>query len=152
MKWNPISLTGVAIATLSALFFIFTFLADLFGLHTNPYLGIVFFLVVPTIFVIGLLMIPLGLLIARRRRAKGLEPQTWPTIDLNQPRHRRVALTVLSLTIVNLLIVSLAAYKGMEYMDSPSFCGQVCHTPMHPEYTAYLQGPHANVECVHCHV
>jgi hypothetical protein len=152
MKWNPISLTGIAIATLSALFFIFTFLADLFGLHTNPYLGIVFFLVVPAIFVIGLLMIPAGIIMARRRRAKGLEPQTWPTVDLNQPRHRRIALTVLSLTIVNLLIVSLAAYKGMEYMDSPSFCGQVCHTPMHPEYTAYLQGPHANVECVHCHV
>jgi len=47
MKRNPISIVGVAIATLAAFFFIFVLLADWFGLHTNPYLGIIFFLVAP---------------------------------------------------------------------------------------------------------
>src|SRR5262249_17529393 len=27
-----------------------------------------------------------------------------------------------------------------------------CHTPMHPEYTAYQVSPHARVPCVECHV
>ena len=42
-----------------------------FGLHTNPYLGIVFFVVVPALFIAGLLLIPLGAWIERppaRRR------------------------------------------------------------------------------------
>jgi hypothetical protein len=152
MKRSPLALIGVAIATLSALFFVFVLLADWFGLHTNPYLGIVFFLVVPAFFVGGLLLIPAGLLLARRRRQKGLDPQTWPAIDLNSPRHRRIAMTVLSLTLANLLIVSLAAYKGIEFMDSPTFCGAVCHTVMQPEYAAYRDGPHARVACVQCHI
>ena len=52
---------GAALVTLSAVLFLFVFLLDLFGLHTNPYLGIVFFLVMPALFVLGLLMIPLGM-------------------------------------------------------------------------------------------
>jgi len=48
--------------------------------------------------------------------------------------------------------VSLAAYKGIEFMDSPQFCGQVCHTVMEPEFTAYQDGPHSRVRCVDCHI
>src|SRR5262249_35262695 len=32
------------------------------------------------------------------------------------------------------------------------FCGQVCHTPMTPQYTAHAVFPHAKVDCVSCHV
>ena len=58
-----------AIVTLSAVLFLFVFLLDLFGLHTNPYLGIVFFLILPAFFVLGLLLIPLGVVLERRRAA-----------------------------------------------------------------------------------
>ncbi len=51
-------------------------------------------------------------------------------------------------TLVNLLFVSLAAYRGIEFMDSPTFCGHVCHTVMEPEYTAYRDGPQSLVACV----
>jgi hypothetical protein len=37
-------------------------------------------------------------------------------------------------------------------MESPSFCGQVCHTPMQPQFAAWQRGPHAQVACVTCHV
>jgi hypothetical protein len=37
-------------------------------------------------------------------------------------------------------------------MDSPQFCGQVCHTVMKPEFTAYQDGPHSRVACVQCHI
>jgi NapC/NirT cytochrome c family protein len=152
MKRHPLSIAGVALVTLSAVVFLFVLLLDMFGLHTNPYLGIVFFLILPAFFVLGLLMIPAGLFLERRRRARGLEPLQLPRIDLNDPVHRRGVLAVTVLTLVNVLIVSLAAYKGIEFMDSPQFCGQVCHTVMEPEFVAYQDGPHSRVRCVDCHI
>ena len=37
-------------------------------------------------------------------------------------------------------------------MESPSFCGQTCHTPMHPQFTAWQDAPHSQVACVQCHI
>src|SRR5215204_5555443 len=151
---SPISLAGMVLTTISAVVFTVVLLADLFGLHTNPYLGIVFFLVLPALLVLGLVLIPLGAWVERRRRAAGKPPASleWPRIDLNDPHHRNVAVILLALTIANIVIVSLGAYKGVEYMDSVGFCGQTCHTPMKPELVAHLQGPHAKVTCVACHI
>jgi len=58
---------------------------------------------------------------------------------------------VLVATIVNLLVVAVASYRGASYMDSPQFCGQSCHV-MHPEYTAYKISAHSHVDCVECHI
>jgi len=144
----------MVLTTVSAVVFLIVFLADLFGLHTNPYLGILFFLVLPGVFVVGLVVIPLGAWLERRRRARGRTPSQlhWPRIDLNDPIHRRAAVFTFALTMANIVIVSLAAYRGVEYMDSPQFCGQVCHTVMKPEFTAYQDGAHSRVTCVQCHI
>jgi hypothetical protein len=53
---------------------------------------------------------------------------------------------------VNVLILSLAAYSGIHYMDSNEFCGKVCHTVMEPEFAAFQDGPHSRVGCVQCHI
>ena len=52
---SPLSIAGMVLTTISAVVFLVVFLADLFGMHTNPYIGIVFFLILPGIFVFGLL-------------------------------------------------------------------------------------------------
>jgi hypothetical protein len=148
---NPMSLTGVVLATVSAVAFLVVFLADLFGLHTNPYIGIVFFVVLPGVFLLGLALIPLGGWLARRPTGSTGEAQ-WPRFDLNDPAQRRVAAMILVLTLANIIIVSLATYRGIEYMDSVQFCGQGCHTVMKPEFTAYQDGPHSRVTCVQCHI
>ena len=62
------------------------------------------------------------------------------------------AVAAFALTMANVVIVSLAAYRGVEYMDSVQFCGQVCHDVMKPEFQAYQDGPHALVACVQCHI
>src|SRR5579864_2793421 len=49
---SPISVAGMVLTTISAVLFLVVFLADVLGLHTNPYIGIVFFLVLPGLFVI----------------------------------------------------------------------------------------------------
>ena len=99
---NPLSIVGGYVVTVAAGLFLAFFLVDLFGLHSNPYLGIVFFLIVPAIFVFGLLLIPIGMLLERRRQARGLTaPRAWPKLDLNLPSHRRMVMAIAALTLVN---------------------------------------------------
>ena len=151
---NTLSVAGALLATFSAVLFLVVFLADLFGLHTNPYIGIVFFLILPGFFVFGLLMIPFGAWIERRRRhgGKPTSDGLWPKFDLNDPAQRNAAAIVFVLTLANIIIVSLASYRGIEYMDSVQFCGQMCHDVMQPEFVAYQDGPHSRVACVQCHI
>jgi hypothetical protein len=147
---NRVSAVGVALTTASALLFLFLLLLDLLGFLRNPYVGIVIFVLVPALFALGLLLIPLGLWLERRRR--GEPPTTWPSLDLKDPTTRRVTASVGVLTLVNLAIISLASYGAVEYGESQAFCGQVCHEVMGPEFVAHQAGLHANVECVACHV
>src|SRR5690349_14823020 len=110
---NTISFLGATLTTISAVLFLVVFLADLFGLHTNPYIGIVFFLILPGIFMFGLVLIPLGMWLERRRQRRGdATPHRWPRLDLNDPIQRRATVIFLALTLANIVIVSLAAYRG----------------------------------------
>jgi hypothetical protein len=148
---HPLTLAGALVTTISAvLFLVFLLLAGV-GVHTSPYLGIVTFVALPALFVLGLLLMPLGERQARRRTARG-EPAAWPVLDLNHASARRLVLTVAALTVINVAIVALATVKGVEYVDSVPFCGNVCHTPMEPEAIAHRGGPHARVTCTSCHV
>jgi nitrate/TMAO reductase-like tetraheme cytochrome c subunit len=150
---NPISLAGGAITTASGVTMIGYWLLDMFGRpNDNPYLGIIFFLFLPALFIAGLLLIPVGMLIRRRKLQKaGQIPAAFPKIDLNDRMFRHGLDIVLLATIANLLIVSISTYRGAAYMDSPQFCGQSCHV-MHPEYTAYKISAHSHVACVDCHI
>src|SRR5262245_30875622 len=149
---NPISLTGVAIATAGAIVFLVLLALELAGQFSNPYAGLLVFVAVPAFFVLGLLLIPIGAMRQRRRIAAGLATDEWPVIDLRLPRTRSVILGVSLITFVNVLIVSLAAFGAVHHMESNEFCGQTCHTPMEPEWTAHQVFPHAQVNCVQCHV
>ena len=151
---TPLSIAGMVLTTISAAVFLVVWLADVFGLHTNPYIDLVIFLILPALFLVGLALIPIGAWRERRHRASGKPPTTvsWPRIDLNDPTTRTTAVIVFALTVVNIIIVSLAAYGGVTEMDSVQFCGQVCHTVMTPEFVAHKSSPHANVACVACHV
>jgi hypothetical protein len=64
-----ISRIGVALTTASAVLFIFLLVIDLLGFLQNPYAGIVVFIMLPVLFVLGLLLIPVGLWLERRRGA-----------------------------------------------------------------------------------
>jgi len=147
---NDISALGVALATACGLAFVGLLALELLGVLENPYTGLVTFVLVPACFLVGLLLIPVGLLIGRRKARTGVP--AWPRIDLNDPNIRRTMLFVAGATAVNLAIVSVASYGAVEYTESPQFCGQVCHEPMEPEYASYQAWPHARVACAACHV
>jgi len=151
---NWISLIGGALTTASALVLIGFWVVSSFG-HAgsaNPYVGIILDLCLPGLFVLGLLLIPLGIWLQRRSLAKqGELPSVYPEIGLRDPFFRRGIELVLLATFVNFVILGTASYRGVSYMDSPNFCGQSCHV-MAPQWTAYQVSPHSHVACVECHI
>jgi hypothetical protein len=142
----------MAIATAMAIIFLVRVILELAGLLRNPYIGLVTFVAIPTVFLIGLLLIPFGAWRSARRRRHRPDLEEWPVIDLRQVRQRRTLAAVFVLTIVNIVIVSLGAYGGIHYMESTEFCGQVCHTTMEPEAVAHQAWPHSAIPCTSCHV
>jgi len=151
---NSLTLTGAVVATSTALTTIAFWFYDMFlpG-PPHPYIGLLIFLILPGIFVLGLLLIPLGIWLKRRKlRTSGELPVVFPAISLQLPVVRRTLEYVAFATLLNLLIIGTASYRGVEYMDSTNFCGTTCHTVMEPEYTTYQNSPHAHVACVECHI
>jgi hypothetical protein len=150
---NPVSLTGAVITTSAALTTIAFWFYEIFlpG-PPHPYIGVLVFLTLPAIFVIGLLLIPLGIWLRRRSlRGTGQLPAVFPAVDLRLPAVRRTLEWVALATGLNLFIIGTASYRGVEYLDSTNFCGTTCHV-MLPENTAYHVSPHAHVACVDCHI
>ncbi|MBZ5495503.1 MAG: NapC/NirT family cytochrome c [Acidobacteriia bacterium] len=151
---NIASLIGAVITTSMGItlvsFWAFQIITDA---RIPPYFGVIFYLILPALFVFGLILIPLGALWRRHSLLirKAL-PAVYPQIDFHDPMLRRTGYWVACLTVLNVVIVGSASYRGVEYMGSVSFCGQTCHTVMQPEHTAYRNSPHSRVECVSCHI
>jgi NapC/NirT cytochrome c family protein len=149
---NLLSFAGAALTTVGAVLFLVFFALDLVGFHTNPYFGIVTFVILPALFVTGLLLIPLGIWRTRRRIARGMRAREWPVLNFARASVRWTAIVIIALTGINIAIVSMAAYKAVEYSDSTGFCTGVCHTPMEPQAIAHSNAVHASVSCASCHV
>ena len=118
----------------------------------NPYLGIIVDLCLPGLFILGLLLIPVGMWLRQRKlKSAGQVPAVYPEINLRDPVFRHGVEFVLIATFINFVIVGTATYRGVAYMDTPSFCGQSCHV-MSPEWTNYHVSSHADVACTACHI
>ncbi len=71
--YNWISIIGAYIASVSLLMIIlFLVISIFFDFATNPYLGIVQFLMLPAVMVFGLLLIPVGVFLRRRMIRRGI--------------------------------------------------------------------------------
>jgi hypothetical protein len=151
--YNWLSAVGLILAVNCLLLIFILFIISLTVGGSNTYLGIFIYIVLPTILVMGLLLIPIGMLL---RIKKGvMVPDTglkWPVLDMNNSRHRRSVLIVSVFTLVFLLVSAMGSYQAYEYTESVEFCGKLCHKVMEPEYVTYLNSPHARVRCVECHV
>jgi len=154
LSHNRLTLAGAILTTTGAFttigFWIFEALTPA---NLHPYAGIIGFLVLPSMFVAGLLLIPLGVFLRRRRLAlKGELPSVYPRVDFTEPTLRRAAVIFVVLTSTNISIICFAAYRSIVFMDSSHFCGETCHTVMSPEFAAYKDSPHSRVDCVGCHI
>jgi len=152
---NGISLTGTGLAIASAVLIVSLFFMEQLGFEGGPYLGILTYLILPMTFVTGLVLIPVGAVLYRRKlvRIHGDEhTQLLPVFDLNMPKTRRWLFVLTGATMFNIVVLAGATYKGVEVMESVEFCGLACHTVMQPEHTAYQRSAHSRVKCAECHI
>jgi len=151
--YNIITLAGSAIATVSLGLIIFLTILELFTAEQKPYMGILAFVILPVILLLGLAIAIAGIAREHRRTKLG-KPHglRLPVIDMNNSSHRKALGLLLSGTLLLLAFSAFGSFKAYEYTDSNTFCGQMCHDVMHPEFIAYQYSPHARVSCVDCHI
>jgi len=153
---NKIGMAGVVLTTSSFVTFIILELARLVGVFTNSYAGLVVYLLFPSLFIIGLVLIPIGWYLRKKRTGKsGRELLEESFAD---PERRSgffgstVFRTIIIFTLINITFMTMAGSRMLNFMDTPRFCGTACHSVMNPEWVTYQDSPHARVACVECHV
>jgi nitrate/TMAO reductase-like tetraheme cytochrome c subunit len=152
---NRISYVGAAIATLATMTFGFLLILHTFtNAARAPYASLVIFILVPAVLLCGLFLVPVGMLVERRRlrRTGKRSIPAFPVLDLNDPRVRNLTLVFVAGALALLFGSMFGSYQAYESTESVAFCGLLCHTVMKPEYTTYRYSPHARVKCVDCHV
>ncbi len=153
---SRVSTVGAVLVTVLFPALLLGTLLDIWGMLNNPYFGFIIYLVMGPLFIVGLILVFVGLLFFQRRDASPVFSFEFFRKQLESPdrfeRVRWVVVFVVFLTVLNVVIVSLFSYTGFHYTESVAFCGQFCHSVMHPEYTAYQNSPHSRVKCVECHI
>ena len=149
---NPISLIGLALAIVALGNIVFLFFIDMTSEHPSPYVGILAYMVAPGFLALGLLITVFGALFSRRKRLGSTSEAAYFRLDFSDPSQRGAVALFLAFIIVFVGLSVVGSYKAYNFTDSVGFCGQLCHSVMAPEFTAYQQSPHARVACVDCHV
>jgi hypothetical protein len=146
---NWFTVTGAIISFGGVFAFAFLFFIDTFAHHGNPYMGILAYVIAPG-FIFGGIAFALFGAWRHHRRLKRVDYNI--SIDLTRARDRRIATIFSIFAAVFLMVTAFASYQTYHYSESVQFCGQACHVPMKPEFTAYQASPHAKIDCVECHV
>lgn len=151
---NPVSILGGVMALVATVLIVAFLALEAFTGLDNPYLGMFVYFAFPAMLLLGLLLIPFGAWRVRSglRRHPELGIPHLPRLDFNDPHVLRLSIFFIVATVIFFLLVGIAAVRGFEYTESTSFCGELCHTVMQPEHTAWSNSPHARVRCVECHV
>lgn len=153
---NWIGAAGVVLATSAFLLMVLLELLRVSGFVTNAYVGLLSYLVLPSFFVIGLILIPFGwrrFVKTTGRSTRELLSERFP-IEMTEARGRgsRLVGLIAVLTLINFIFLGTVGARMLHFMDEPRFCGTACHQVMNPEWTTYQDSPHARVRCVECHV
>jgi nitrate/TMAO reductase-like tetraheme cytochrome c subunit len=151
---NYISLGGGMIAAGSLASIVLLLLIDLMKSAENPYRDLVTFIILPTFLILGIVIVLIGVILERRRRRlrPNSEIATFPKVDLNDPRQRRIAITLIAMSFIFVFMSAFGSYRAYEYSESVEFCGKTCHSVMKPEFVAFHATSHARILCVDCHV
>src|ERR1700741_4629276 len=85
---NYIRMVGGAIVLASFVSISLLFLIEITSSVENPYLGILTYIILPSIFIFGLVVTLVGRFLERRRRHRAApsDISAYPKLDLNDPR------------------------------------------------------------------
>jgi len=142
-----ISMLGAALVTLAGFSWLFVLPFNISGHVSNPYIGLLIFIAIPIVFFVGLILIPIGIALAKRNVVAN-----FGEIEERRTAWRRVGIFFGVMTVANVVIASQLSYRAVEHMDTVQFCGQTCHV-MKPEFTAHAAlPPHQALACAECHI
>jgi len=153
---NRLGKIGVLLAALSFVIFLLLEAARIAGILRSARIGLMTYMALPALFIIGLLLIPLGWDLLRRRTGGTVLQLLNRKFDSSELEGgffgSKLVLKAGFLTLVGLLFVIFAGARMLSFMDQPRFCGTACHSVMNPEWVTFQQSPHASIRCVDCHV
>ncbi|MDA8413619.1 MAG: NapC/NirT family cytochrome c [Desulfobacteraceae bacterium] len=151
---NWLSLAGAVIVLTTFFMIVFLFIVTSIVREQAAYLGLVTYILLPSVMIVGLIFIPAGMFlkIRRERREGHVIVEGWPKIDLDIPHYRHAFFIFIAGTGLFVLLSAVGSYEAFHYTESTKFCGTLCHTVMEPEYTAHHNSPHSQVPCATCHV
>jgi nitrate/TMAO reductase-like tetraheme cytochrome c subunit len=143
-----VSMLGAALVTLAGFSWLFVLPLNLRGAGVNnPYIGLLVFIAIPIVFFAGLILIPIGIALTKRKITEHLNE-----VEDRRTAWRRAGIFFGVMTVANVVIASQLSYRAVEHMDTVQFCGQTCHV-MKPEFTAHAAlPPHQAVACAECHI
>lgn len=151
-----LSMVGAMVVTVTFPFLVGAVLYDTFLHIENPYFSGFIYMILGPGFIGGLALVFVGLFFAKGKEEVRLFTLDYLRDKLSDEegynRIRALVFVGVFLTCINLFVVGILAYSGYHYMESNAFCGEVCHVPMTPEYTAYQNSAHSRVRCVECHI
>lgn len=149
---NWTSLAGVVMILGSFFAFVLLFIIDLLAHSSNPYVGILTYLVAPAFTGLGVAIIVAGIVWRRFRHGPSAERLPAIQIDLGRARDRRMLAFFLGASAIFMVATAVLSYQTYHFTESVVFCGQACHVVMEPERVTYMRGSHARVACVECHI
>src|SRR5579863_9470729 len=143
-----ISMLGAALVTLAGFSWLFVLPLNIHGKGVeNPYIGLLIFIAIPIVFFAGLILIPIGIALAKRKVA-----ESFNAVEDRRMAWRRAGIFFGVMTVANVVIASQLSYRAVQQMDTVQFCGQTCHV-MKPEFVAHAAlPPHQAVACAECHI
>jgi len=120
-----LSLLGVALVTTAGFSWLFVLPIQLRGHTNNPYIGIVVFIFIPFVFILGLALIALGVVLARKR----IQPVEQGVLAGADRRTIlcRIAISFAATTAINIVVGTQRTYRAVEHMETVQFRGPSCH-------------------------
>jgi nitrate/TMAO reductase-like tetraheme cytochrome c subunit len=152
---NYVSIIGAVLAVFNLAAILSLMILSSFFDFGGSYIGLFIYMVLPTIMIGGLVMIPIGMRLNRKRARKAEaagEELNWPVLNFNNVATRNASIIFIFGTVFLVIISSIGSYEAFHITESVEFCGKLCHQVMEPEYTTYQGSSHERVACVECHV
>ncbi len=152
--YNPLSILGSILAGISLALILFLIVISFIFKVGGSYTGLFTYIVLPIFLVIGLALVPIGMIRKAKKMRKMEEgaPDKWLRIDMSNYTHWNALIFFTIGTFIFVFLTGIGSYEAFHYTESNEFCGTLCHKVMKPEYVAYQGSSHSRVNCVECHV
>lgn len=153
---SRMALAGAIMATVLFPALLISLVIDHQGLISQPLFGFIVYLVLGPLFVLGLLMVLLGLFFFQGKDEISRFTYQYLKEHFTAPEKflwvRNLVVAATIITVINLIFIGVITYSGHRYTESIAFCGALCHTSMGPQHSSHQLSTHSQVLCVECHI